>query len=79
MFAMPLSGYAMQYFATRPVEVFGWFRLPAALEVNIGMYSLFRELHSLLALSLLALIVLHAAGALHHHFIRKDKVLKTML
>jgi cytochrome b561 len=79
MFAMPLSGYAMQYFAARPVEVFGWFRLPAALEVNIGLYSLFRELHSLLALSFLALIVLHAAGALHHHLIRKDKVLKTML
>lgn len=79
MFAMPLSGYAMQYFAARPVEVFGWFRLPAALEVDIGLYSLFRELHSILALALVALIMLHIAGALHHHFIRKDKVLKTML
>ncbi|MEO3864110.1 cytochrome b [Rheinheimera fenheensis] len=79
MFAMPLSGYAMQYFAGRPVEVFGWFRLPAALEVNIGLYSLFREMHGILALALVALIMLHIAGALHHHVIRKDKVLKTML
>ncbi len=79
MFAMPLSGYAMQYFAGRPVEVFGWFRLPAALEVNIGLYSLFREMHGILALALVALIMLHIAGALHHHVIRKDKVLKSML
>lgn len=79
LFAMPLSGYAMQYYAGRPIEVFGWFRLPAALEVDIGLYSVFRELHSILALSLLALIMLHVAGALYHHFIRKDKVLKTML
>lgn len=79
MFAMPLSGYAMQYFAARPVEVFSWFRLPAALEVDIGLYSLFREMHGILALALVMLIMLHIAGALHHHVIRKDKVLKTML
>lgn len=32
-----------------------------------------------LVLAMLALIMLHVAGALYHHFIRKDKVLKTML
>ncbi len=31
LFAIPLSGYLMQYFAGWPIDVFGWFRLPAAL------------------------------------------------
>ncbi|MRJ44810.1 cytochrome b [Idiomarina loihiensis] len=79
LFAMPISGYLMQYFAGRPIEVFGWFRLPAALNVDIESYAIFRELHGWLAIALLALITLHVAAALHHHFIRKDKVLKSML
>lgn len=79
LFAMPVSGYLMQYFAGRPVDVFGWFRLPAALQVDIYNYALFRELHGWLALALIGMIVLHIGAALHHHFIRKDNVLKSML
>ena len=79
LFAMPVSGYLMQYFAARPVEVFGWFRLPAAMQVNIHHYALFRELHGWLAIALAGAVALHIAAALHHHFIRKDNVLKSML
>ena len=79
LFAMPISGYLMQYFAARPIEVFGWFRLPAALNVDIQTYAVFRELHGWLAVALIALVALHVAAALHHHFIRKDNVLKSML
>jgi cytochrome b561 len=69
----------MQYFAGRPIDVFGWFRLPSALTVNIENYAIFRELHGWLAIALMALVALHVAAALHHHFIRKDTVLKSML
>lgn len=79
LFAMPISGYLMQYFAGRPIDVFGWFRLPAALTVDIENYAVFRELHGWLAIALMALVALHVAAALHHHFIRKDEVLKSML
>ena len=79
LFAMPVSGYLMQYFAARPIEVFGWFRLPAALQVDIYYYALFRELHGWLAIALTSVIALHVGAALHHHFIRKDNVLKSML
>ncbi|WP_240221223.1 cytochrome b [Rheinheimera hassiensis] len=79
LFAMPVSGYLMQYFAARPIDVFGWFRLPAALNVDIYTYALFRELHSVFAIALICLIALHIGAALHHHIIRKDKVLKSML
>jgi cytochrome b561 len=37
------------------------------------------ELHGWIALALLGLIGLHAAAALHHHFVRKDSVLAGML
>ena len=79
LFAMPVSGYLMQYFAARPIEMFGWFRLPTALQVDIYNYALFRELHGWLAVALTAVIALHVGAALHHHFIRKDNVLKSML
>ncbi|WP_232709776.1 cytochrome b/b6 domain-containing protein [Idiomarina sp. X4] len=36
-------------------------------------------MHGWLAISLMALVALHVAAALHHHFIRKDKVLRSML
>lgn len=79
LFAMPVSGYLMQYFAGRPIDIFGLLRLPAALQVDIHLYALFRELHSLLALALIGMIALHVGAAMHHHFVRKDDVLKSML
>ncbi|TDP39161.1 cytochrome b561 [Idiomarina aquatica] len=79
MVLMPISGYLMQYLAGRPVEVFGLFRLPAALSVDIEGYAIFREMHGWLAIVLIALVIMHVGAALHHHFIRKDDVLKSML
>lgn len=79
LLAMPVSGYLMQYHAGRPIDVFGWFRLPAALQVDIQTYAVFRELHFWFAVALMAMLVLHVGAAIHHHFIRKDNVLKSML
>lgn len=79
MLLLPVSGFLMQYFAGRPIDVFGLFRLPAAVEVAIKPFALFRELHGIFALLLVAVVCLHAAGALYHHWIKKDDVLKRML
>ncbi|CDN95858.1 MULTISPECIES: cytochrome b [Agrobacterium] len=48
---------------------------------TIAMYVTFRiaRLHSLLSWMLLALVVLHVAAALWHHFWRRDDVLRRML
>ncbi|MBN9533614.1 MAG: cytochrome b/b6 domain-containing protein, partial [Alphaproteobacteria bacterium] len=37
------------------------------------------ETHEILAFLTIALIVLHVAGALYHHFIHRDQVLKRMV
>ncbi|WP_218311208.1 cytochrome b [Alteromonas antoniana] len=79
MVAMPVSGYLMQYVAARPVEIFGLFTLPASLTADIESYGLFREIHGYLAIAFIAMILLHISAALHHHFVRKDSVLKSML
>lgn len=79
MLAMPITGYLMQYVAARPVDVFGLFTLPAALTDDIQGYGLLREMHGYLALVFIAMIVLHVSAALHHHVVRKDGVLKSML
>ena len=79
MITMPASGYLMQYFAARPVDVFGHFFLPASLTADIERYALFREIHGYVASAFVIVILIHVAAALHHHFIRKDSVLKSML
>ena len=79
MFAMPLSGWAMSSAAGFPVSVFGWFTLPPLVGADPELKKLFGAAHSYIAWSLIALIVLHGAAALKHHFIDKDNVLKGML
>ena len=79
MVAIPVSGLAMQYFGARPISVFELFTIPAAFIPDIRLYGLFREFHGYAVLVLIAVLLLHIGGALHHHFVRKDGVLKSML
>lgn len=79
MVVIPVSGLAMQYFGARPVSVFELFTIPAAFIADIRLYGFFREFHGYAVLLLISVLLLHIGGALHHHFIRKDDVLKSML
>ena len=68
LIAMPLSGWLLSSTGTRPVGLwyglFGIAKLPAAAETH----DLWEESHELLGYLMLALVVLHVAGALKHHF-----------
>ena len=79
MFAVPLTGILSQYFASKPISFFGIASIGVKSEPNIVLYGLFRELHSLLIAVFALLIAMHVAGALYHHFIKKDDTLKRML
>jgi cytochrome b561 len=52
-----------------------------ALVTNVerGVRDLFEETHKILAYGLAALIVLHVAGALRHHLLKKNDVLRRMI
>jgi cytochrome b561 len=80
MFAMPVSGYVMSSYAQRPVNFYGLFEIPPLpVEKNIEMAKALFGVHETLAMILLAVILVHVAGALKHHFIDRDGVLVRML
>lgn len=79
MIILPISGWLMRNAEGLPVSFFGLFQLPLLISEGIKSYSLFRELHGIIAWSLFGVIVLHVSAALHHGFIRQDSVLASML
>jgi cytochrome b561 len=80
LLATPLAGWVMASASSLPTgEVFGLFTLPALVGSDEAMYGIAREVHEILAWSLVAVVALHVAGALKHHFVLKDDVLLRML
>jgi cytochrome b561 len=78
MFAQPLTGILMSQAAGYPVSFFGLFELPVLLDKDPSLAQFFRGAHGIVWILLLTAVVGHAGAALHHHFIRKDNVLKQM-
>ncbi len=78
MLAMPLVGWAMVSAAGNPVVIWGDVRLPAIAPHDPALYSGLRLAHAWLARALLAVILLHLAAALHHAWVRRDGVFRTM-
>jgi len=80
MLALPLSGWAMVSGTAkrRPLEFFGLFDLPY-LPVGQAVGGAARNAHGLLGWVMLALIALHVAAALRHHFLLRDTVLARMV
>jgi cytochrome b561 len=80
MLALPLSGWAMVSGSARrrPLDFFGLFDVPF-LPVGPSIGSAAGNAHGLLGWVMLALIVLHVAAALRHHFLLRDTVLARMV
>ncbi len=78
MFAQPLSGIMMSQAAGFPVSFFGFFELPVFLDKNPELAKTFLTIHGTVWILLVIAVIGHAGAALHHHFIRKDNVLKQM-
>jgi len=79
LFGVMLSGYFISTADGRPVEIFGWFAIPATISGIDGQEDIAGAIHLTLAISLIALVVLHAAAALKHHFLDRDRTLTRML
>lgn len=77
---MPLCGWIMSVAANRIPVYFGLFPVPfAGIPHNEFLAGLMNRAHITIAWVLVSLVFLHVAGALKHHFINKDNVLKRML
>lgn len=77
LFALMVSGYLISTADGRPIDVFGWFSVPSPGE-NKGLEDTAGAVHEWLAYVVIALAVLHAAGALKHHLIDRGRTLTRM-
>ena len=77
--AMPISGWMMSSARSFPVSWFGWVQLPDLVKKDPQLYERLNDLHETLFYVLVAVAALHVAGALKHHFIDRNDVLRRML
>lgn len=73
------AGYLMSTADGRAVDVFGLFEIPATITGIENQEDRVGNLHYYLAVILIILAGLHAAAALKHHVIDRDRTLKRMV
>ncbi len=75
----PFFGWAAASAHSVPVRLFGVLSLPPLAPRKAEWGFLAGDIHGYTMWTLLVLIGIHAAGALYHHFVRHDSVLRRML
>ena len=77
-FAVPLAGWAYSSAAGFPIVLFGVLPLPDFVPVDRALSELIKPWHGGLAMALAALVLVHVAAALQHHFLHRDRLLQRM-
>ena len=78
-FAAPLSGWLFSSAAGFQTVYFGVLPIPDLLQKNKDLAYVLKISHHWITFALAAVIVVHAAAALKHHFVDRDDVLVRML
>lgn len=73
------TGYLISTEDGRGIAVFHWFTIPSMGELFKQQADLAGLVHEYVAYLLMLLVLVHALGALKHHFIDKDDTLNRML
>ncbi len=79
MFVMPLSGWLFNSAANFPLRWFGLFSVPRLAAADPELKAFAGAVHWWTFWAIAALFTMHAAGALKHHFVDRDDVLRRML
>jgi cytochrome b561 len=79
LLGVPLLGWAGTNAYGDPVSVFGLFDFPTLLGKDQPLSDRIFVWHLAGGLLIAAVAALHIAGALYHHFVKRDAVLKRML
>jgi cytochrome b561 len=77
--ALPLSGWWFNSITGKPLQFFKLFNLPALTAPNHDLRHISHQLHEYLFWFLVLILVPHIGGALKHHLIDRDSVLRRML
>jgi cytochrome b561 len=79
LIAIPLGGWAMSSASGKPMSFFWLFQIPAILGRDRDLSDTLHDWHEWSAWGLLAMVGMHAAAALWHHYFLRDGVLYSML
>jgi cytochrome b561 len=79
MIAVPVAGIVLEFARGQPVPLFGLAEIASPWPADKAFASSVKEVHATVANALLIFAALHAAAALLHHFLLKDRVLLRML
>jgi cytochrome b561 len=79
LFLMPLSGWIFSSASGYPPKLGSFTLNMPFISENKLIAKQFLSIHSFLAFTIIILLLLHIVGALKHHFINKDNVLRRML
>jgi cytochrome b561 len=76
---VPIAGWAGTSACCAPVNVFWTVPVTLPLPDSMDLAKQIFRVHDTLALTLAAIVLVHASAALHHHFVRRDATLLRML
>ncbi|MEQ8964796.1 MAG: cytochrome b [Azospirillaceae bacterium] len=81
LIAQPVVGWLASSASTLGIQtvVFGVLPLPDAVSPDEALYERLSALHGAIGWAFVALVALHVAAALKHHFVLRDDVLRRML
>jgi cytochrome b561/polyisoprenoid-binding protein YceI len=79
IFLQPIIGILQSNAANFPIVLFGQVELPAIVAQSKIWDERLLSLHHLLANALAAVVLVHVAAALRHHFMLKEDILRRML
>lgn len=79
MLAIPLAGWLMSSAKGFQTVYLGVLPIPDLLAKDEALGGILAGVHAALAYALIALLVVHVAAALKHHFIDGDDILRRML
>jgi cytochrome b561 len=79
LIVVPLVGIGVQFARGNGLPIFGLFQIASPWVADRPFARTVKEVHELLAHALMAVAVLHAAAALWHHLILRDRTLLRML
>lgn len=79
IFIVAITGYLITTAEGQAARVFEWFGIPPTIQLTSAQVDLAGEIHEYGAWLIILIATLHAAAALIHHFVFKDRTLKRMI
>jgi len=79
LIGQPFIGWIATSAYRAPITVFGLFDLPPIWPEERAFSDRMFLIHAMIGFAIAALVAAHIAAALHHHFVRKDRVLMRII